>query len=77
MAIPTAGNAGGALAAYAARAGAEAYVFMPRDTPAANLTNADTLVFLATFDEDVQNVDTSDFTVNSTSTATGARSPGR
>jgi threonine synthase len=35
-AIPSAGNAGGALAAYAARAGMEAYVFMPRDTPAAN-----------------------------------------
>ena len=33
LAIPTAGNAGGALAAYAARAGLEAYVFMPRDTP--------------------------------------------
>ena len=36
MAIPTAGNAGGALAAYAARAGIEAYVFMPRDTPVIN-----------------------------------------
>jgi threonine synthase len=36
VAIPTAGNAGGAMAAYAARAGMEAYVFMPRDTPAAN-----------------------------------------
>ena len=33
LAIPTAGNAGGALAAYAARAGLEAYVFMPADTP--------------------------------------------
>ena len=32
--VPTAGNAGGAMAAYAARAGMEAYVFMPEDTPA-------------------------------------------
>ncbi len=36
LAIPTAGNAGGALAAYAARAGSEAFVFMPDDTPAIN-----------------------------------------
>jgi threonine synthase len=36
LAIPTAGNAGGALAAYAARAGVEAFVFMPADTPAIN-----------------------------------------
>ncbi len=36
LAIPTAGNAGGGLAAYAARAAREAYVFMPQDTPAAN-----------------------------------------
>jgi threonine synthase len=36
VAIPTAGNAGGAMAAYAAKAGLEAHVFMPRDTPAAN-----------------------------------------
>lgn len=35
-AIPSAGNAGGSLAAYAARAGIEAHVFMPRDTPMAN-----------------------------------------
>jgi len=34
--IPTAGNAGGALAAYAARAGCKAHVFMPTDTPLAN-----------------------------------------
>jgi len=37
LAVPSAGNAGGALAAYAARAGMEAYIFMPRDTPRANL----------------------------------------
>lgn len=36
LAIPTAGNAGGAMAAYAARAGIEAFVFMPQDTPAIN-----------------------------------------
>ncbi len=36
MAIPTAGNAGGALAAYAARAGMEAFVFMPADTSIIN-----------------------------------------
>jgi threonine synthase len=37
VAVPSAGNAGGALAAYAARAGLEAHVFMPRDTPRANI----------------------------------------
>lgn len=36
VACPTAGNAGGAMAAYAARAGMEAYVFMPEDTPVIN-----------------------------------------
>jgi threonine synthase len=36
VAIPSAGNAGGSLSAYAARAGIEAYVFMPKDTPKAN-----------------------------------------
>jgi threonine synthase len=36
IAIPSAGNAGGSLAAYAARARIEAHVFMPRDTPIAN-----------------------------------------
>jgi threonine synthase len=36
VAIPSAGNAGGSLSAYAARAGIEAHVFMPRDTPLAN-----------------------------------------
>ena len=33
IALPTAGNAGGAAAAYAARAGMECHVFMPADTP--------------------------------------------
>src|SRR5439155_10086733 len=36
LAVPTAGNAGGALAAYGARAGMEVYVFMPEDTPLIN-----------------------------------------
>ena len=36
LVIPTAGNAGGALAAYAARAGLPSTVFMPEDTPLAN-----------------------------------------
>ncbi|HYR88924.1 MAG TPA: threonine synthase [Terriglobia bacterium] len=40
VAIPTAGNAGGALAAYAAAAGIDAYVFMPRDVPQANFLEA-------------------------------------
>jgi len=37
LAVPSAGNAAGALAAYARRAGLEAYIFMPNDTPAANV----------------------------------------
>ncbi len=40
LAIPTAGNAGGALAAYAARAGMEVFVFMPEDTPIINQMEA-------------------------------------
>ncbi len=36
LAAPSAGNAGGSLAAYAAAAGLEAYVFMPKDVPIAN-----------------------------------------
>lgn len=35
--IPTAGNAGGAMAAYAARAGLRAIIYMPKDTPRANV----------------------------------------
>src|SRR5438874_11419059 len=37
LAVPSAGNAAGALAAYAARADLEAHIFMPRDTPRANV----------------------------------------
>ena len=36
LAAPSAGNAGGALACYAAAAGLDAYVFMPKDVPLAN-----------------------------------------
>ncbi len=36
IALPSAGNAGGAAAAYGARAGLEVYVFMPADTPRIN-----------------------------------------
>ncbi len=36
LVTPTAGNAGGAMAAYAAYAGLEAHVFMPRDAPLLN-----------------------------------------
>ena len=36
VAAPTAGNAGGAMAAYGARAGMQVYVFMPEDTPSIN-----------------------------------------
>jgi len=37
LAVPSAGNAAGALAAYAARAGLQAHIFMPSDTPRANI----------------------------------------
>jgi threonine synthase len=40
LAIPTAGNAGGALAAYGARAGMTVFVFMPDDTPLVNRLEA-------------------------------------
>ena len=36
VAIPSAGNAASALAAYAAAAGIEAHIFLPRDVPQAN-----------------------------------------
>jgi len=36
VAIPSAGNAAGALAAYAAAAGLEAHIFVPRDVPQSN-----------------------------------------
>lgn len=43
VAIPSAGNAAGAMAAYAARAGMEAWVFMPEDVPQGNLNECDLL----------------------------------
>ncbi len=41
LAAPSAGNAGGALAAYAAAADLEAYIFMPKDVPMANRMECD------------------------------------
>jgi threonine synthase len=38
--VPSAGNAAGALAAYAAAAGIEAHIFMPKDVPFANYVEA-------------------------------------
>ena len=43
LAVPSAGNAGSALSAYAAAAGLEAHVFMPADTPNAFLVECDVL----------------------------------
>ena len=40
LAVPSAGNAAGALAAYAAAAGIEAHIFMPLDVPFANYVEA-------------------------------------
>ena len=41
VAIPSAGNAGASLAAYAARADMEAHVFMPKDAPRANISEVE------------------------------------
>jgi len=41
LAVPSAGNAAGALSAYAARAGLECFIFMPRDTPRANVVECE------------------------------------
>ncbi len=41
LAVPSAGNAAGALAAYAARAGLECFIFMPSDTPRANVVECE------------------------------------
>jgi threonine synthase len=40
-AVPSAGNAAGALAAYASRAGIEAHIFVPQDTPKANIVECE------------------------------------
>lgn len=42
LAIPSAGNAASALAAYAAKAGLEAHIFMPKDVPVANRVECET-----------------------------------
>ncbi|HZG52210.1 MAG TPA: threonine synthase [Pyrinomonadaceae bacterium] len=41
LAVPSAGNAAGALSAYAARAGLPAHIFMPKDTPRANVVECE------------------------------------
>lgn len=41
VAAPSAGNAAGALSAYASRAGMETFIFMPRDTPRANIVECE------------------------------------
>ena len=41
LAVPSAGNAAGALAAYSARAGLECFIFMPRDTPRSNIVECE------------------------------------
>ncbi|MGH9904432.1 MAG: threonine synthase [Pyrinomonadaceae bacterium] len=41
LAVPSAGNAAGALAAYAGRAGMECFIFMPKDTPRANVVECE------------------------------------
>ncbi|MGB7203204.1 MAG: threonine synthase [Pyrinomonadaceae bacterium] len=41
LAVPSAGNAAGAMAAYAALAGMEAHIFMPADTPRANIVECE------------------------------------
>ena len=43
LAAPSAGNAASALAAYAARAGLEAHLFMPRDAPRANAVECEAM----------------------------------
>ena len=43
LSIPSAGNAAGAMSAYAALAGIPAYIFMPRDVPAAFVTECENL----------------------------------
>lgn len=51
LAAPTAGNAGGALAAYAAHAGIPCVIVMPQDTPAANILECEA------FGADVRKID--------------------
>ena len=55
LAVPSAGNAAGALAAYAARAGMEAHIFMPRDTPRANVIECEQMGAYVTLIDQVPN----------------------
>jgi threonine synthase len=48
IAIPSAGNAASAAAAYAAAAGIEAYIFMPKDVPRSNYIECKTLGAIVT-----------------------------
>jgi len=41
IALPSAGNAAGSMAAYGARAGMEVYVFMPKDAPKVNMVESE------------------------------------
>lgn len=41
VALPSAGNAAGSMAAYGARAGMEVYVFMPKDAPKVNMVECE------------------------------------
>jgi threonine synthase len=41
VALPSAGNAAGSMAAYGARAGMEVYVFMPKDAPKVNMVESE------------------------------------
>ncbi len=43
VALPSAGNAAGAMAAYGARAGMKVYVFMPKDAPKVNMVECETV----------------------------------
>ncbi len=51
LAVPSAGNAAGALAAYAALAGIPAHLFMPSDTPKATVIECTAIGALGTDDK--------------------------
>ena len=56
LAIPSAGNAASALAAYAAAAGLESFIFMPRDVPQANFVECKAFGARVTLVDGQQNV---------------------
>lgn len=66
IAAPPTGN----NESYIVDVAAPAFTSIQRQTPAAATTSDDTLIFQATFSEDVQEVDASDFAINGTTTAT-------